>query len=136
MKKIIVFLFLFFVKVNSFAESNNLTLLCDGLEEFVAYPVKTNIIDETVSKHISITYVIKNNLLLPNEISMNSPKCDFRENTIHCRMNDSSGNYRLVTIDRISGKVFDEARMPFEVMGSKSSRKHFNGICKTAKKQF
>ena len=136
MKKIIVFLFLLFEVIICFAGGNNLTLLCKGTSEFVAYPVKTNVIDETVSEHASITYVIKNNFLLPNEISLNSPKCDFRENTIHCRMEDNLGNYRLVTIDRISGNIFDEARMPFEVMGSKSARKHFDGICKTAKKQF
>jgi len=136
MKKIILFLSLFFVKVNSFAEGNNLTLLCQGTKDFVAYPVKTNVIDETVSEQTSITYIIKNNSLLSNEISLNSPKCDFRENTIHCRMEDNFGNFRLVTIDRISGNIFDESRIPFEINGKKSARTHFDGVCKIAKKQF
>ncbi len=136
MKKIILFLSLFFVKINSFAEGNNLTLLCQGTKDFVAYPVKTNVIDETVIEQTSISYVIKNNLLLPNEMSSNTPKCDFRENTIHCRMEDSFGNFRLVTIDRISGNIFDESRITFEVNGKKSARTHFDGVCKISKKQF
>ena len=75
-------------------------------------------------------------MLLPNEQSINVAKCDFRENTINCRMQDNYGNYRMLEIDRVSGKIFDESRMPFEVMGAKSARKHFDGICKTSKKQF
>ncbi len=125
-----------FQETNSFAGSNSLTLLCDGTLDFVSYPVKTNVINETVSEHTSITYNIKNNILLPNEISINTAKCDFRENTINCRMEDNYGNYRLFEVDRVSGKVFDESRMPFQVMGAKSARKHFDGICKPAKKQF
>ena len=148
MKKIVVFLFLFFVKVNSFAESNNLTLLCEGPEEMVFYPIEKNkfyelsdfvsenIIDETVSRHVTVTYNIKNNVLVSNHLFLNNAKCDFRENTINCRMQDNDGNYRAVTIDRISGSTNDDNRTPFEVNGNKSVHRHFEGVCKTAKKKF
>lgn len=136
MKKIVVFLFLFFVKVNSFAESNNLTLLCEGTEEMVFYPIEKNIIDETVSRHVTVTYNIKNNVLVSNHLFLNNAKCDFRENTINCRMQDNDGNYRAVTIDRISGSTNDDNRTPFEVNGNKSVHRHFEGVCKTAKKKF
>ena len=136
MKKIVVFLFLFFVKVNSFAESNNLTLLCEGTEEMVFYPIEKNIIDETVSRHVTVTYNIKNNVLVSNHLFLNNAKCDFRENTINCRMQDNDGNYRAVTIDRISGSTIDDNRTPFEVNGNKSVHRHFEGVCKTAKKKF
>ena len=102
----------------------------------VFYPIEKNIIDETVSRHVTVTYNIKNNVLVSNHLFLNNAKCDFRENTINCRMQDNDGNYRAVTIDRISGSTNDDNRTPFEVNGNKSVHRHFEGVCKTAKKKF
>ena len=136
MKTIIFFLFLLILQNFSFAGNNNLILLCEGTEEMVFYPIEKNIIDETVSKLVTVTYNFKNNVLVSKHLFLNAAKCDFRENTINCRMQDNYGNYRAVTIDRISGSTNDDNRTPYEIDGKKSVHRHFEGVCKTAKNKF
>ena len=133
--KFLFLFFLFFPNI-SFAGNSNLILLCEGTEETVFYPIEKNIIDETVSKLVTVTYNFKNNLLLPNSVSVYNGKCDFRENTIYCHKQDNYGNYRLVSVDRISGRISDESSSPFEINGKKSMSRHFEGVCKTAKNKF
>ena len=142
MKKILCMFCAFPIVMSAYAENNNLTLVCKGTLDYIEYPLKKNLADATISENSTITYNIKNNLLLANETSIATASCKFREDKIYC-LNGNKIFYRSVSIDRVSGKISDDAKDAIEIndpsslfYGIKAIRHHFEGMCLTAKKQF
>lgn len=142
MKKILCMFCAFPIVMSAYAENNNLTLVCKGTLDYIEYPLKKNLADATISENSTITYNIKNNLLLGNETSIAIASCKFREDKIYC-LNDNKIFYRSVSIDRVSGKISDDAKHAIEqkdpsslFYGITAIRNHFEGMCIPAKRQF
>lgn len=140
--KLVIILLLCLPVTSVYAENNNLTLVCKGTLDYIEYPLKKNLADATISENSTITYNIKNNLLLANETSIATASCEFRENKIYC-LNDDKNFFRSVSIDRVSGKISDDAKHAINIndpsslfYGITAITTHFEGMCKTAKKQF
>jgi len=139
--KLVIILLLCLPVTSVYAENNNLTLVCKGTSENLEYPLE-KFGNATISENRTITYHIKNNLLLSNEISIATASCEFRENKIYC-LNDDKNFFRSVSIDRVSGKISDDAKHAINIndpsslfYGITAITTHFEGMCKTAKKQF
>ena len=136
MNKYLLFFILCSIGMFAYAENNNLTLLCKGTLEYLEYPLKTNLEDATYRENATISYHIKNNLLLANDVTITSAPCKSSANSIYCTTRRDTDFVRFTSIDRISGKISDDASLPFNLDGVTRVRRHFDGTCVPAKKKF
>ena len=136
MNKYLLFFILCSIGMFAYAENNNLTLLCKGTLEYLEYPLKTNLEDATYRENATISYHIKNNLLLANDVTITSAPCKSSANNIYCTTRLDTDFVRFTSIDRISGKISDDASLPFKLEGVSRVRRHFEGTCVPARKKF
>ena len=136
MNKHLLFFILCSIGMFAYAENNNLTLLCKGTLENIEYPLKTNLEDATYRENATISYHIKSNLLLANDVTIASAPCKISANDIYCTTSREADFVRFTSIDRISGKISDDASLPFKLEGVSRVRRHFEGTCVPAKKKF
>ena len=126
MNKYLLFFILCSIGMFAYAENNNLTLLCKGTLEYIEYPLKTNLEDATY----------RENLLLANDVTITSAPCKSSANNIYCTTSREADFVRFTSIDRISGKISDDASLPFKLEGVSRVRRHFEGTCVPARKKF
>ena len=136
MNNYLKFFILYSFAMFAYAENYNLTLLCKGTLDYIEYPLKTNLEDATYRENATITYHIKNNLLLANEITITSAPCKIHANNIYCKTSPNTDFYRFTSLDRISGKIYEDASFPLNIEGVTGVRRHFEGTCVPSKKKF
>ena len=131
MKILALLLSLFFVG-NLFA-SDDLTLVCKGIEEFYTIPL----VSDSEFKKKAQTYIFKNSQVKTESFLFSELDCKFEKNFITCRSSSNDVNdSRSIKVDRNSGTISDSISFPFAIRGAKFAHTSFEGVCQVGKKQF
>ena len=128
MKKIIFFT-LSLISINSFA-GNDLSLVCEGQNEFYEIPKGESIVENQKRSYVFIDGALKES---SKGFPIKSKYCKWSDTSITC-FYDSSVIEEILVIDRLTTSI--SHTVTNRPSGYKPSVANFKGNCKAAKQKF